>query len=238
VPLSTPESKWVDRYNYGLASQVCGLTMSARPKTAQEVIEISAMFTDEAIRSGAFGKVEPNDKRKWNNKNALVGSGRNGNSFKRPANAIGSFAAAQPVAPVNQTGRAGYAGPHPLCNKCNLHNAGQCQPCRKCNRLGHPERNCRMGQPGCFECGSLDHIKCACPKLTRGPATNQARGRAFVLNANDARADTNVVTGTFPINNNYAFVLFDSGADKSFVSVDFASFIGLVPSSMHEPFIV
>jgi hypothetical protein len=46
------------------------------------------------------------------------------------------------------------------------------------------------------------------------------------------------VTGTFPINNHYAFVLFDSGADRSFVSVEFASFIGLVQSSMPEPFIV
>jgi hypothetical protein len=58
------------------------------------------------------------------------------------------------------------------------------------------------------------------------------------MNANDARWNTNVVPGTFPINNHYAFVLFDSGANRSFVSVEFASFIGLVPSRMPESFIV
>jgi hypothetical protein len=53
-----------------------------------------------------------------------------------------------------------------------------------------------------------------------------------VLNANNARVDTNVVTGTFSLNNRYAFVLFDSGADRSFVSIEFASFISLVLSRM------
>jgi hypothetical protein len=66
-----------------------------------------------------------------------------------------------------------------------------------------------------------------CPKIARAPAANQGRGRAFVLNANEARQDTNIVTGTFPLNTHYAFVLFDSGADKSFVSIEFAEFIGL-----------
>jgi hypothetical protein len=53
--LSTPKSKWIERHVYRLASQVRGLTMSARPKTPQEAIELSATFTDEALRSGAFG---------------------------------------------------------------------------------------------------------------------------------------------------------------------------------------
>jgi hypothetical protein len=91
--LSTPESKWVERYVYGLAPQVRGLTMSARPKTAQEAIEISAIFANEAIRNGAFGNVEPNDKRKWNNRVNHVGASHNNNSFKRPTNAIRSYAA-------------------------------------------------------------------------------------------------------------------------------------------------
>ncbi|GJW65076.1 reverse transcriptase domain-containing protein [Tanacetum coccineum] len=40
----------------------------------------------------------------------------------------------------------------------------------------------------CYECGSTDHIKPACPR-------NQARGRAFKLGADEARQDPNVVTG-------------------------------------------
>jgi hypothetical protein len=58
------------------------------------------------------------------------------------------------------------------------------------------------------------------------------------LNANEARQDTNFVTGTFPLNNHYAFILFDSGADKSFVSIEFAEFIGLELSIAPEPYSV
>jgi hypothetical protein len=212
--------------------------MSARPKTYQDAIEISATLTDEAVRNGVFGKVKPNDKRKWNNKNNDVGSSRNSNSFKKPANAIRSYITTQPPSPANQTGRTGYAGSHPKCNQCNYHHSGQFQSFKKCNCQGHSEKNYKMGQQGCFECVGLDHIKSACPRLARGPANNPARRRAFMLNANEARVDTNVVTGTFPLNNHYAFVLFDSGDDRSFISVEFASFIGLVPSSMPESFVV
>ncbi|GJR52361.1 putative reverse transcriptase domain-containing protein [Tanacetum coccineum] len=35
--------------------------------------------------------------------------------------------------------------------------------------------------------------------------------------------DANVVTGTFLLNNRYASVLFDTGADRSFVSTAFSS---------------
>jgi hypothetical protein len=90
--------------------------MSAQPKTSHEAIEISATFTDEDVRNGAFGKVEPNDKRKWNNKVNHVGASRNSNTFKRPANAIRRYATTQPPAQANEAGRVGYAGPHPLFN--------------------------------------------------------------------------------------------------------------------------
>jgi hypothetical protein len=91
--------------------------------------------------------------------------------------------------------------------------------CQKCGRMGHLEKYCKSGQTGCYECGALDHFRYACPKIARAPVANQGRGRAFDLNANEARQDTNIVTGTFPINDHYAFVLFDIGADKSFVSI-------------------
>jgi hypothetical protein len=65
--LCTPESRWIERYIWGLAPQVRGTTMGRNPQTAQEAIEFSLALTDEGIRSGAFGKVVPNEKRKWNN---------------------------------------------------------------------------------------------------------------------------------------------------------------------------
>ncbi|GKA64978.1 putative reverse transcriptase domain-containing protein [Tanacetum coccineum] len=50
---------------------------------------------------------------------------------------------------------------------------------------------------------------------------NQARVRAFMLGAEEASQDPNIMTGTFTLNNHYATTLFDSGADYSFVSTTF-----------------
>ncbi|GJR15606.1 putative reverse transcriptase domain-containing protein [Tanacetum coccineum] len=50
---------------------------------------------------------------------------------------------------------------------------------------------------------------------------NQARGRAFMLGAEEACQDPNIVKGTFTLNNHYATTLFDSGANYSFVSTTF-----------------
>jgi hypothetical protein len=47
--LCAPETKWIERYIWGLAPQVRGLTMGRNPKTAQEAIELSTTLTDEAI---------------------------------------------------------------------------------------------------------------------------------------------------------------------------------------------
>ncbi|GJU60151.1 putative reverse transcriptase domain-containing protein [Tanacetum coccineum] len=109
-------------------------------------------------------------------------------------------------------------------------------------------RNPTAARGACFECGGTDHFKAACPRLNqaqrpgggrtnqvvaidggqgRGNNGNQARGRAFMLGAEEARQDLNIVTGTFTLNNHYATTLFDSGADYSFVSTAFTPLLGI-----------
>ncbi|GJT68000.1 putative reverse transcriptase domain-containing protein [Tanacetum coccineum] len=61
---------------------------------------------------------------------------------------------------------------------------------------------------------------------------NQARGRAFKLGANEARQDTNIVTGTFTLNDHYATTLFESGADYSFISTTFIPLLDIEPSEL------
>ncbi|GKA43822.1 putative reverse transcriptase domain-containing protein [Tanacetum coccineum] len=66
----------------------------------------------------------------------------------------------------------------------------------------------------------------------RGNQGNQARGRAFMLGAEEARQDPNIVTGTFTLNDHYATTLFDSGADYSFVSTTFIPLLDIEPSDL------
>ncbi|GJX24342.1 reverse transcriptase domain-containing protein, partial [Tanacetum coccineum] len=68
--------------------------------------------------------------------------------------------------------------------------------------------------------------------LGRGNQGNQARGRAFMLGAEEAHQDPNIVMGTFTLNNHYATTLFDSGADYSFVSTTFILLLDIEPSEL------
>ncbi|GKF21240.1 putative reverse transcriptase domain-containing protein, partial [Tanacetum coccineum] len=47
-----------------------------------------------------------------------------------------------------------------------------------------------------------------------------------------ANLNANVVTGTFLLNNHYALILFDTGADRSFVSTAFSSLIDIIPITL------
>ncbi|GJX44755.1 putative reverse transcriptase domain-containing protein [Tanacetum coccineum] len=75
-----------------------------------------------------------------------------------------------------------------------------------------------------WKCG-----KCDCPKLKKNGQGGNNRGVVYKLGAVDAQQDPKVVTGTFLLNNRYATALFDSGADKSFVSTNFSNLIDIKP---------
>ncbi|GJR79869.1 putative reverse transcriptase domain-containing protein [Tanacetum coccineum] len=113
----------------------------------------------------------------------------------------------------------------------------------------------RDGQRACYECGSLDHLRLNCPKWNRGRNQsvnqlalegnrntqnneNRVRGRAFNVDAIDALQDPNVVTGTYSLNNLQATVLFDSGADLSFISTKFAPLLNEKPSIANPRYVI
>ncbi|GJY59669.1 putative reverse transcriptase domain-containing protein, partial [Tanacetum coccineum] len=74
-------------------------------------------------------------------------------------------------------------------------------------------------------CGEKGHYANQCRKTTN----NNAQGRAYMLRDRNAHQDPNVVTGMFLLNQHLARVLFDSGADKSFVSISLASKLNIPP---------
>nr|GFB85300.1 reverse transcriptase domain-containing protein [Tanacetum cinerariifolium] len=67
--------------------------------------------------------------------------------------------------------------------------------------------------------------------------SNDARGRA-ALGGGDGNPDSNVVTGTFLLNNLYAYILFDSRADRSFVSTMFSALIDIPPTVLDISYVV
>ncbi|GJU29940.1 putative reverse transcriptase domain-containing protein [Tanacetum coccineum] len=104
--------------------------------------------------------------------------------------------------------------------------------------IGHLTKNCRNKGPAtrsnlqpisitCHACGEKGHYKNQCPK-----ENNNAQGRAYLLRDKNAHQDPNVVTGTFLLDHHLARVLFDLGADKSFVSISLASMLNIPPITL------
>ncbi|GKA03136.1 putative reverse transcriptase domain-containing protein [Tanacetum coccineum] len=148
-----------------------------------------------------------------------------------------------------------YTGSLPLCTKCNYHHKGPCAPmCNKCKKISHLARDCRSsGQNGnnnnrgnsgttqnagtCYECGFQGHFKRDCPKLKNKNHGNQggngnAPAKVYMVGNAGTNQDSNVVTGTFLLNNRYASILFDTGADRSFVSTTFSFLIDITPTTL------
>ncbi|KAJ0556778.1 putative nucleotidyltransferase, Ribonuclease H [Helianthus annuus] len=238
--LVTPEFKRIERYIWGLAPEIRSMVTSSHPATIRSAVSLAVSLTEDAVRmktltrkgsdkKDSVDESKSSGKRKWSN-------------FKKGNNATNQTATTQDVkafsATVNATssGPRKYTGPLPKCNKCNYHHVGTCESakCKRCGKVGHKMETCRVVLPkkdkGCYECGAEDHFKRQCPKL------NPAKGRAFVIGAKDARQDPNVVTGTFLLNNQYASILFDTGADLSFVSTDFKRMLNLESSKLDIPY--
>ncbi|GJW22346.1 putative reverse transcriptase domain-containing protein [Tanacetum coccineum] len=216
---------------------------ASKPRTMQDAIEFAAELMDKKIST--FTERQADNKRKFDDT-----SKNNENQQQSPKrkNVVRAYT-------VGSGEKKPCGGSKPLYSKCNYHHDGQCAPkCHKCKRVGHLARDCRSPTNAnnnnnqrapranprvltCFQCGAHGHFKKDCLKLKNENQGNQARvgnavARAYDVGAVGTKPNTNVVTGTFLLNNHYSSILFDTGADKSFVSTAFSSLIDIIPITL------
>ncbi|XP_023763050.1 uncharacterized protein LOC111911512 [Lactuca sativa] len=236
--LVTPEYKKIERYIWGLASQIKGMVIASKPTTYDSTKRIAHQLTlteiqgIEVISKDESPKSRSN-KCKFNKKNPKQ------SSEKRQEVAT-NYATTTRV--PTQPKSSWY-------NQCNRQHPGDCFVCMKCKKKGHTASYCRSTTPAtvnqqtnngtgrgegrkCYECGEVGHIKKAYPKLRSQGGIG--RGRVFVIGSGEAIQDPSVVSGTFLIDNLYATILFDSGADRSFITPTFRKLLSHKPSRLKE----
>nr|GEV68532.1 putative reverse transcriptase domain-containing protein [Tanacetum cinerariifolium] len=239
------ETKKIDKYTSGLPANIYGNVKSSKPKMLDETIELANDFMDQKLRTYA---------ERQTNKRKVVDLSRNNHGHQQQP------AKRQNIPKVFNMGsgeKKPYEGNLPKCTKCHFHHNGPCtQKCHKCNKIGHFARDCRSSGNanvinaqrdnreipkgnGCFECGVLGHFKRDCLKLKNKDGGHvNAQGWVYAVGnakrkGNASRdLDSNVVTGTFLLNNRYASILFDTGADRSFISTVFSSLIDIVQTPL------
>nr|GFC20892.1 hypothetical protein [Tanacetum cinerariifolium] len=202
------ETEKVEKYISRLPDNIHRNAMSERPKTLDETIELANELMDKKLRTYA-------------ERAYTAGPGE----------------------------KKAYTGNLPLCTKCNYHHTRQCAPkCNNCKKYGHATHDCRVNVNNnnknnnrvqststCFECREPGDFKKNCPKLKNNGNANEngrARGKDYVLGGGDSNLKTNTVTGTFLLNNRYASILFDTGADRSFVSTAFSDLLNIAPTAL------
>ncbi|GJT76244.1 putative reverse transcriptase domain-containing protein [Tanacetum coccineum] len=226
------ETEKVDKYISGLPDNIHGNVMSARPKTLDDAIELANDLMDQKLRTYA--------ERQNDNKRKVDDSSRNNQQPHKKQNVAKAYTAGPSEKKV-------YTGNLPLYTKCNYHHTRQCAPkCGNCKRYGHATNDCQVNTNNnnnnknqktgaCYECGNTGHIKKKCLKLKNhgnGNRNGTTQGRAYALGGRDASPDSTVITGTFLLNNRYAIILFDTGADRSFVSTIFSALINITPTTL------
>nr|GEY57786.1 hypothetical protein [Tanacetum cinerariifolium] len=188
-----------------LPDMIHGSVVASKPKTMQEAVAIATELMDQ--KNCTFAKREIASKKKFENASRSTQSQQQ-----------------QPNKRQN-TGRVYTTASGEKKRTANTNNANN-------------QRGTGSGQkPTCYECGVQGNFKRECPNLRNNNNHGNQGGRdnapskVYAVGRAGTDPDSNVVTGTFLLNNRYASVLFNTGADKSFVSTAFSTQINITPST-------
>nr|GEV69546.1 putative reverse transcriptase domain-containing protein [Tanacetum cinerariifolium] len=234
-----------------------GMVAAMKPMTIQKAVQIADTLTDEALRNGSIKKNpekrrnggEPNKDRNVRDDNKRTGAK---NAYATTENPVrGGYTGTAPKC----TTCSYHHSPETPCRSCfNCDHLGHfAKDCRVAPRYVNPINARNLVARTCYECGSTNHIKSAYPRFNQAQRLrgnhqnqvvavnkgqgcrnqrNQARGKAFMLGSEEAHQDSNIMTGTFILNDHYATTLFNSGANYSFVSTTFIPLLDIEPSNL------
>ncbi|XP_024977113.1 uncharacterized protein LOC112514741 [Cynara cardunculus var. scolymus] len=222
------EKEKMKAYLKGLPADMMVMVRNSRASTLREAIE-EAKVMETVFSKGKEEKVASGEKRKWE----------------------GHYACSKKPNHINNTNRGVYPRQEARwCLKCRTKHHGPCitnstpAKCFKRGKPGHTRNECPIKGPIYFGCGEPGHFRNDCPKMKaeggqgRKENTPKMVGQAFQMTAEETKASTDVVSGTFLVNFVPAHVLYDSGASCSFVSTSFYQLLHTPPSTLEDALII
>nr|GEZ99750.1 hypothetical protein [Tanacetum cinerariifolium]GEZ99784.1 hypothetical protein [Tanacetum cinerariifolium] len=111
-----------------------------------------------------------------------------------------------------------------------------------CDTYGrlHPGRACHRITGACFSFGLTGHMAKDCPKNSgsgnKGNGNNKqlaTKGKVFSLTRDQAANSSGTISGTLLINDRVVFVLFDTSATHSVISITLAKYINIPPTLLN-----
>nr|GEU87941.1 reverse transcriptase domain-containing protein [Tanacetum cinerariifolium] len=246
------DSDEIERYVGGLPEMIRENVMAYELKSMQKAIEFVNDQMDQKLLGIADRQADY--KRKFDNTSR---NQQNQQLFKRNNNLAHAYATGS----EEKKPYGGTKPMCPKCNLHHDRPCGpKCTNCKRTDHIARDYRSraanitnnnnnnyynnrratvAYQGVPTYFECGAQGHFKNNYLKLGNRNQRNQNQAgngnvvaRAYGVDTAGRKPDANVVMGTFLLNNRCALILFDTGADKSFVSTAFSSLININPSTL------
>ncbi|GJY57532.1 reverse transcriptase domain-containing protein [Tanacetum coccineum] len=246
-PTMVPDyEKMMEVFIGGLPQSIEGNVTASKPQTLEEAINIAQRLMDQVTKHTPV-QVSSDHKRKFDYKRTFNNNNyRNNNNNYHNTNTNNRYNNRQPQQNKRQEAVRAYAAtpaensreklwgrqtvllggenwyknvqgkempPESVLMYCKL------RPC------GYKFVGLAISPPMVISDGEKGHYANQFRKTTN----NNAHGRDYMLRDRNAHQDPNVVTGMFLLNQHLARVLFDSGADKSFVSISLASMLNIPP---------
>nr|GFB14507.1 hypothetical protein [Tanacetum cinerariifolium] len=248
------ESDRVEKYISGLPDMIHDSVKATRPKTMQEAIEFANVLMDKRICDVVENKQkfkgtsgnnqnQPQQNKRLNTGRAYAAGNSDWNIYigSKPLCSKYDYHHEGPCPPrCNNCKRVGHltreCRSRPVNANNNNTNNNNRNNNNNTNNNNYNNNNNNQKGNSCYECGAQGHFKENCPKLKNNNCSNQggnenAQARVYVVGNAGANPD-NVVAGTFFLNNRYAYILFDTDSDRSFVSTTFSSQINIAPIAL------